>query len=161
MVQRDLVHKVFGPIRIYLKLHQGNWQLAPLPPPRFPPPPSVPGKRSRPFTAFPQPVSRASLDAPMDDHVYSLYDKLYRQQNRDFPTSEAFLKHVAFLLAKADIMVTDWNELRTVSHDPNWYRSSTEPQEAIQQFLCFAPSSAQNQSRCFFGYATSASKGST
>ena len=79
-------------------------------------------------------MSRASLDAPMDDHVYSMDDKLYRQQNRDFHTSEAFLKHVAFLLAKADIMVTDWNELRTVSHDPNWYRSSTEPQEAIQQF---------------------------
>ena len=119
------------------------------------------GNRSRPFTAFPQPVSRASLDAPMDDHVYALYDKLYRQQNPDFPTSETFLKHLAFLRAKADITVTDWNELRTVSHDPNRYRSSTEPQEAIQQFLCLAPSSAQNQSRCFFGYATSASKGST
>ena len=43
----------------------------------------------------------------MDAHFYALYEKLYRQQNRDFPLSEAFLKHLAFLLAKADIMVTD------------------------------------------------------
>ena len=70
----------------------------------------------------------------MDAHFYALYEKLYRQQNRDFPLSEAFLKHLAFLLAKADIMVTDWHGLRTVSHDPKWYRSPTEPPEAIQQF---------------------------
>jgi hypothetical protein len=70
----------------------------------------------------------------MDAHFYALYEKLYRQQNRDFPLSEAFLKHLAFFLAKADIMVTDWHGLRTVSHDPKWYRSPTEPPEAIQQF---------------------------
>ena len=78
--------------------------------------------------------SRASLEAPMDAHFFALYENSYRQQSRDFPTPEAFFQTFGLLLANADIMVTDWHELRTAASDPNWYRSQTEPPEAIQHF---------------------------
>jgi len=104
------MRQVFGPTKIGSIASPGNGQIAPLPPPPFSTTTSVPGNRPGPFTAFPHHVSRASLDASTDR--WMLISTRCMKNCTDnriviFPTSETFLKHLAFLLAKADIMVTD------------------------------------------------------
>ena len=57
---------------------------------------------SAPFNAFSIP-STPSGHVPLNDHEYSLFEILLNQQVKEHPTSEAFLQHVAQLLAQAEL----------------------------------------------------------
>ena len=75
---------------------------------------------SAPFNAFSIP-STPSGHVPLNDHEHSLFEILLNQQVKEHPTSEAFLQHVAKLLAQADILSQDLGPMRMATYDPSYY----------------------------------------
>ena len=115
--------------------HSGQFQERPPPPPPPPRPEMTQTVRSvqnsslniplgsAPFNAFPI-SSTPTGHAPLNDHEYSLFETLLNQQVKEHPTSEAFLQHVAKLLAQADILSQDLGPMRMAKYDPNYYGSN-------------------------------------
>ena len=132
------------------------------PPPLAPPPPppvapqTVPRAQnthlsspsgSVPFNAFPggpfnavpvgPSISRPLLDPVLlNDHEYALFEILLNQQDKEHPTSEAFLQHVAKLLAQADILSKDLGPVRMAKYDPNYYEwnQGPDPPKPVEHF---------------------------
>ena len=112
--------------------HSGQFQERPPPPPP-PPRPVVPQTvRSAPNASLSAPLGSAPFNAfsipstpsghvPLNDHEYSLFEILLNQQVKEHPTSEAFLQHVAKLLAQADILSQDLGPMRMATYDPSYY----------------------------------------
>ena len=112
--------------------HSGQFQERPPPPP--PPPRPVVQQTvliapnaslsaplgSAPFNVFSIPRT-PSGHVPLNDHEYSLFEILLNQQVKEHPTSEAFLQHVAKLLAQADILSQDLGAMRMATYDPSYY----------------------------------------
>ena len=112
--------------------HSGQFQERPPPPPP-PPRPVVPQTvRSAPNASLSAPLGSAPFNAfsipstpsghvPLNDHEHSLFEILLNQQVKEHPTSEAFLQHVAKLLAQADILSQDLGPMRMATYDPSYY----------------------------------------
>jgi hypothetical protein len=66
-----------------------------------------------------------------------LYEILLNQQVKEHPTSEAFLQHVAKLLAQADILSQDLGAMRMAMYDPSYYgwNQGSEQPAPMEHFI--------------------------
>ena len=108
--------------------HSGQFQERPPPPPPPPRPVVQQTVLSAPSASLSAPLGNAPFNVfliprtpsghvPLNDHEHSLFEILLNQQVKEHPTSEAFLQHVAKLLAQADI----FSHMRMATYDPSYY----------------------------------------
>ena len=137
LYSKPIIHTHQGIGKLHLEYliiygHSGQFQERPPPPPP-PPRPVVPQTvRSAPNASLSAPLGSAPFNAfsipstpsghvPLNDHEHSLFEILLNQQVKEHPTSEAFLQHVAKLLAQADILSQDLGPMRMATYDPSYY----------------------------------------